>query len=130
VNDEEVKKRILARRASFVAAAIAGATGIACDSHPFACLEPPLATVMADASSSATPQPCLSEAVVPVATDAGAQIDADRVTVSFDAGPDPADANAPHPCLSVAVPHPTGTGTTAAPKRDAGVRPLVCLSEM
>src|SRR5262245_42133194 len=65
---EDAKKLILARRAKFVAAALAGMTGVATacggstsePADPQPCLKiAPDSSVAADASGDATPQPCL-----------------------------------------------------------------------
>jgi len=85
----DAKKAILARRARFLAAAMAGAAVAACD-KPRACLEPPLAS--SAPISPAEPQVCLKMAVPP--RDAG---DGDASTASVDASTDasvPKDAAA------------------------------------
>lgn len=99
--DDASKKLILARRARFMAAALAGVAtaatlggaveacggetdggGQTADAGPQPCLSPPSTNV--DAGTDAAPQPCLSP---PSKVDAGADADAD------------ADA-APQPCLA------------------------------
>jgi hypothetical protein len=104
VNDEEAKKTILARRATFVAAALAGVgAGTACDSRPFACLEPPIATgaTTSDAASttpSTPPMPCLAYVPPPAVPDAGADAALDAEAGA--AAPHHRDAG-PKPCLYV-----------------------------
>lgn len=111
MSDDETRKLILARRAKFVAAAIAS-VGIACGktTEPVPCLSPPPQDPDASVTS---PQPCLSVAIPvdPVPPDAG-----NNIQVDPDAGPAPApclspmpaDAGAPvpRPCLKVAQPKP------------------------
>lgn len=84
MGNDEAKRIILARRARFVAAALAGLNAAMCGgkSEPQPCL-----SVVAE--DSGTPQPCLSPPSHPIdaATDAGAD------------APDDADAQ-PQPCLS------------------------------
>ena len=85
MGNDDAKRLILARRARFVAAAVAGIAA-ACggsteDSKPKPCLEP----VLRDAGADADPKPCLT----PLPPDAD---------VVVDAGAD-ADAE-PQPCLS------------------------------
>lgn len=79
---DETKKLVLARRARFIAAAIAGMT-ISCgkETAPRPCLD----VADEDASVPPTPQPCLT-ATVPRK-----------------------EAAPPEPCLSVAIPHDAGT---------------------
>lgn len=101
---DDAKRLILARRARFVAAALASVavTGSAVDcggekepepavdaGNPQPCLK--VYNPNTSSSSSGTPQPCLAP---PEPTDAGPQPCLD---VAYDAGP--ADA-APQPCLS------------------------------
>lgn len=105
--DDEARRKILARRASFVAATLAGVT--ACHDEPKRATEPttPLEIPSMDA---APPMPCLSPVALPP-VDAGAEPE----TPTFP------DASAPVPCLSVSLP------------RDAGpppVPPQPCLSPM
>lgn len=94
-DDDAVKKAILARRARFIAAAVAS-VGIACgkttkeDAPPVPCLSVPL-------DYDAQPLPCLTPTVA-------------------DAGAPAADAGAPVPCLSVAMPKDAGP-------TDAGAKP-------
>ncbi len=100
MNDDDAKRRILARRAKFVAAAVAGLGAVtACDQcGPKPCLEPPLA-------STTPPGPCLSVSTVPMGVHDGAVIDPDA-------------APPPHPCLSIIRPV------------DDGGMPMPCLSGM
>jgi hypothetical protein len=124
---DDAKRAILARRARFVAAALAGVS--ACDPKP------------------SEPQVCLSQIYIPEAdadaptvADAGARIEGDageeppRPCLSPLPPPRDEDAGAaepPRPCLSV-VYVPPDAGARA--RRDAGVvkppppRPTVCLS--
>jgi hypothetical protein len=102
-DDDAVKKAILARRARFIAAAVAS-VGIACgkttkeDAPPVPCLSVPL-------DYDAQPMPCLKQAVNRDAAVVG----------SADAGAPAPDA-APVPCLSVAMPMDAGA-------KDAGAKP-------
>ena len=86
--NDETKRLILARRARFVAAAVAGiaaACGSADDSKPTPCLEPIIRPdASTDGATDAEPQPCLS----PLPPDASDDPDA--------------DAGVPQPCLKVA----------------------------
>jgi hypothetical protein len=87
--DDDVKKLILARRARFVAAAVA-MNAVMCGGEtdgtsPQPCLSPPCLDVI-PAPDGGTPQPCLT----PIAPDAGA--------------PDGGDAGVPLPCLSLPAP--------------------------
>lgn len=110
---DEARKRILARRASFVAAALAGVS-TACGKEPTQppqpCLSMPL--IVEDAG----PEPCLSP-VPPeeVPSDAGAPVDAGSATPGEVGVGAPPDAAAPVPCLRVIAP-------------PGGPRPQVCLS--
>jgi len=112
--DDDAKRRILARRAKFVAAAIAGIAATSCDdcNKPRTCLSATAVTV--------PPGPCLS---VPVTVDAGEQTAIDAGGGAADAG-DAGDAGAagagkdagkkvvgpppppPQPCLSQVPPQP------------------------
>jgi hypothetical protein len=81
---DDAKRLILARRARFVAAAVAGLAA-ACgggtdDTKPTPCLDP----VMRDSGADAEPQPCL----VPLLPDASTDDASD------------ADTGVPQPCLS------------------------------
>lgn len=109
---DDAKKTILARRASFVAAAIAS-VGIACgktQSSPEPCLAVPMNH---DPDAEAPPMPCLSPVAAPV--DA-AVVDADVDAGLRDSG--------------------TGTGTRTgdgggvAQPRPTGTVPMPCLSVM
>ena len=83
MGDEEAKRIIFARRARFVAAAVAGLNLAMCggksEDNPQPCL-----SVINEPADSGNPQPCLSQVRDPV-----------------DAAADAADADAePQPCLS------------------------------
>lgn len=100
---DEAKKRILARRATFVAAALAGVS-TACGKEPaqaVPCLSPPPPLVI-----DASPAPCLTPLPPPEVTapDAGGPAPAPGLSArepSADAGkPKPP----PRPCLKVAPP--------------------------
>ncbi len=109
---DEARRRILARRASFVAAALAGvstACGKEPNQPPQPCLSMPL--IVEDAG----PEPCLSP-VPPeqVPGDAGAPVDAGSVPPG-EVEAVASDAAAPVPCLRVVAP-------------PGGPRPQVCLS--
>jgi hypothetical protein len=115
---DDDKKLILARRAKFVAAALAGVS-VACGKEPTQppqpCLSQPM--VHRDAEPEPPPQPCLSPmpndddaSAAPI--DAGPPSDGGTTTRSLqgDAGPPK-----PTPCL--APPLPTNTGKTKPPPR-------------
>lgn len=110
MSDDDAKSRILARRAKFVAAAVASlGTATACDrcgDHPMAqpCLAVPLLVHEAGATiedDAAPPRPCLE---VPRA---------------------PLDGGRPRPCLSIARP-PTARDAGATTQHDAAA-PRPCL---
>jgi hypothetical protein len=124
---DDDKKMILARRAKFVAAALAGVSlagvSVACGKEPTQPPQPCLSQPMdqRDAEPVPPPQPCLSpmpynEDAGPSPIDAGAPADAGggATTRSLlgDAGTAPPK---PTPCL--APPLPTNTGTTKPPPR-------------
>ncbi len=103
VAHDEARKRILARRATFVAAALAGVT-TACGKEPAPaqpCLMPPLVVV------DASPEPCLSPSEPELPPDAALPPPQPCLTpvrppeVTADAG-----GSAPMPCLSVRAPTP------------------------
>lgn len=111
---DEARKKILARRATFVAAALAGVAG-ACGKEPVPqpCLKvayiPPEgaapSAVVEDASPP--PQPCLSpmppqpeDAEAPDVTDAGASKDAGHHSKVAPTTPKP-----PRPCLKILNPN-------------------------
>lgn len=54
--DDQAKRIVLARRARFIAAAMAGVAAASCD-RPRACLEPPMATATATTSPAACLKP-------------------------------------------------------------------------
>ena len=87
---DEARKRILARRASFVAAALAGVS-TACGKEPSPPPQPCLSQVKA-VDDAAAPQPCLEVPPPPVATDGGS----------------------PEPCLRI-IPPPAETGDGGRP---------------
>lgn len=60
MDDDEAKRIVLARRARFIAAAMAGVAAAACD-RPRACLEPPMVTTTAPTY----PAVCLSPTAIP-----------------------------------------------------------------
>lgn len=125
---DDPKKIILARRARFIAAAIAG-VGIACGKEkapPEPCLS--VAYIPPDGGDETTPMPCLTPAMP---EDAAAALDASAADAGADAGADASadasadagrtakatgaskDAAAPRPCLDflgpeapTARPHP------------------------
>jgi hypothetical protein len=103
---DDPKKMILARRARFIAAAVAS-VGVACgktDTPPMVCLEP---MIVPDAGPPPTPTPCLSVAPPVTATppDAG-----ESYTVAPSAVPD----GGPQPCLRPGPP-PKPTPCLAPP---------------
>lgn len=97
-DSHDPKSLVLARRAKFVAAALAGVTGVATacggstettKSHPEPCLG-------VECCPDPPPQPCLS-----TVADADAEGASDASDASTDANADDADADAtPQPCLS------------------------------
>lgn len=128
--DEDAKRKVLARRAKFVAAAVVGM--IACDPAPeqtrsTVCLSialpppddggpaPTIADAGASADPDASPMPCLSVAIQPEPDASVTETDASAPVA--DAGKPP-----PRPCLKPALPRPTPTSST--PK----LPPSVCLS--
>lgn len=105
---DDAKAIVLARRAKFVAAAVAG-VGIACGKTE---TTPPQPCLSVAYVPDAAPQPCLSPVAVPpdAAADAG----------PTDAGPSDASVPIPVPCLSVilqkdAGPAPPSTKTAPMP---------------
>jgi hypothetical protein len=99
--EDEDRGAILARRAAFVAAALATMGVAACDhtSGPIPTLEPPSTS---DASSTA-PMPCLSVAR-PVEPEPDAAL------------PNPEPSAAPAPCLSQRPPQHLDAGRAASPQ--------------
>lgn len=116
MNDDEAKRKILARRAAFVAAALAGVSA-ACGKEPQRAPQPPPSVPLA--SPEGVPQPCLSPPLPPDAGAEGAPTPDDASSAergATDAGASPAttssvfakppfDAAAPRPCLSPVSPH-------------------------
>jgi hypothetical protein len=100
------REKILARRAKFIAAAVASAGAIACSSEssttpgPQVCLEPAI-----DASADTRPMPCLDPVV-----DTGVSDSADT---------------APMPCLTPL--NDTGVEDTGAEDTDPDAAPTPCL---
>lgn len=90
---DDAKKTILARRAKFIAAAVAS-VGIACGKTPMSSPEPCLS--VATEHDAAAPMPCLS----PPPSDAGV------TPPPSDAGvtPPTSPTTVPMPCLSVRMP--------------------------
>jgi hypothetical protein len=86
--NDEAKRLILARRARFVAAAVAGIAaacgGATDDTKPTPCLEP----VIRDSGADADPKPCLTPLPPDASSDAGGDAASD------------ADTGVPQPCLS------------------------------
>lgn len=115
MKDDEAKKRILARRAAFVAATFAGVSGVSCDRSPFVCLEPApvdAGRAVPDAGAATPPMPCLSEAILAPTSDAagstivdGGEADAGARDAAKEAGT-AKDAAAPQPCLKPMIPRP------------------------
>lgn len=101
---DDAKRAVLARRARFVAAAMAGIATASCDACSRPCLSPRPTSV------DASPGPCLSVPMGPV--DAGEQIAIDSGADAGDAGDAGKDASRaadkrpvigpppPQPCLS------------------------------
>jgi hypothetical protein len=95
---DDSKKLILARRARFVAAALAGVS-VACGKEPTSPPEPCLSVPIQprDAEPEPPPQPCLT----PMLADAGAPADTDAgATTTTESQAQKRDASAPRPCLS------------------------------
>ena len=95
--EDEDRDAILARRALFIASAVAGIGLASCDGPgPFACLEPPPVDAGTRGSTTTTaPTPCLTVATPePPPPDAGATIDGPDAAARRDGGP------APQPCLT------------------------------
>jgi hypothetical protein len=123
-DDDSARKQILARRARFMAAALASVGGaVASCEKPAACLE-------AVPVNEARPRP-LTPAIESASADAGSAsvtpIDA------LDAGPPPMPCLSPmpppHACLKVRLPTPPDDGgTVTTPGYDAGPPPVPCLS--
>ena len=89
MTDDEPKKRILARRAQFVAAAVASlGAASACD----ACGE------------SRHAAPCLSVSVLVLDSGATIEDDAAPPRPCLEVTDTPLDASRPHPCLSIIMP--------------------------
>ena len=110
MTDDDSKRRILARRAQFVAAAVASlGAASACDR----------------CGDSPPPLSCLSVSVV--VPDAGATItdDAAAPRPCLEIMDPPLDAGRPHPCLSVIMPTARDAGATV---EDAGL-PRPCLTK-
>ncbi len=109
--EEEVDRdAILARRARFVATALAGLTGLtACDPRPQPCLEIAPLPPRTAPSTEATAMPCLSPLME---------------------HEDPPDAGAPRPCLDVAPPPSSSSTTSPTPSASgsAAPAPSPCLS--
>ena len=111
MTDDGARKRILARRAQFIAAAVASfGAASACDR----CGGP-----------SASPGPCLSVSVV--VPDAGATIEDDAAPPRpcLEIMDPPLDAGRPHPCLSIIMPQTRDAGATL--QDDAAAPPRPCL---
>ena len=109
--DDEARKKILARRATFVAAALAG-VGTACGKEPTPPPQPCLTPVQT-VDDAAAPEPCLSPPPRPDEADAGKPEPCLRVPVPADDGteappppPPRRDAGKPQPCLKIAPPRP------------------------
>ena len=99
---DEARKRILARRASFVAAALAGVS-TACGKEPAQPPQPCLSPVLV--VEDAGPEPCLSPMPPEqLPSDAGAPVDAGSVMPDAVGAGAPPDAAAPVPCLRAAAP--------------------------
>lgn len=112
MSDDDVKARILARRAKFLAAALSGA-GLAAT----AALVPGLAACgddqVTEPADGAAPQPCLS----PLAPDSGG--------VPPDASPDGAN---PQPCLSPLPPDAGDDAGDASDDAAGDAEPMPCLA--
>lgn len=107
--DDEIRRAILARRATFLAAAVAGVALDGCGGRE---TPPQVVTVVTPSEDGAAPEP------EPIPGDA-----------PVDGGAAPPDVD-PRPCLSVAqVPPDASAGDAGAPKGapDAGAHPMPCL---
>jgi hypothetical protein len=113
MTDDEPKKRILARRAKFVAAAVASlGAASACDR----------------CGESTHAAPCLSVSVL--VPDAGATIEDDAAPPRpcLEMMDTPLDGGRPHPCLSIIMP-PAAVDAGATIQEDAAA-PRPCLKPM
>jgi hypothetical protein len=125
-SDDEARAFILARRAKFVAAALAsaGLASAACDGPgPLVCLTPPPGPSV----TAPPPMVCLTPVAQPAPDSGNAAASGGQAAVS--APSSSTSAPAPSVCLRVRPPNqkPTGTG----PARPSGPpSPRVCLSEM
>ena len=117
-DQDEARKKILARRATFVAAALAGVS-TACGKEPSPPPQPCLSQVntpddgaapepclspMPAAVDAGAPEPCLRFAVPPQAEDGGRPMPQPCLTPVRPTAPQEADAGSkpvPHPCLKV-----------------------------
>jgi hypothetical protein len=106
MGDDDAKRLILARRARFVAAALAGVAGVAVacggsidDADPQPCLSPPYQPRDAGSGTDAEPQPCLEPLPPDAGDDAEPQVCLSPLPPDAgDAGD--ADTGVPQPCLS------------------------------
>jgi hypothetical protein len=117
---DESRRLVLARRARFIAAAVAG-VGIACGTNesapPTVCL-----SVMPYSAPDGGPQsypeepypaPCLSPPLPPRPPDGGSALQMDPTTTEpqpmpcLSVLPSPVDAGSPQPCLKIAPPKPS-----------------------
>jgi len=114
MSDDEMKKRVLARRAQFIAAAVAGM--VSCEPGPQA--QPPVVCL-----SISVPPP-EDGGAGPTIVDAGVSADPDAAWNALDASTTAPDADVPPmPCLS---PMPCLKIAPPPPPPDGGPRP--CLS--
>lgn len=112
MNDDETKKLILARRAKFVAAAVAS-VGLACSNKSGADAQNPINVVPADDAATPIQVDAVDAGSSKLDLDAGAPTDRDATTEPtvppqpcLSPLPNPPDAGAPRPCLTPAKPPP------------------------
>ncbi len=102
---DDAKKIILARRARFVAATLAG-LGVACGKEPTPPPQPCLAQPMTRADAAAPPEPCLSPMPPPDGyggagpSDAGIPVEADAGSKPAMTATTPPTGPVPRPCLT------------------------------
>lgn len=122
---DDDKKVILARRAKFVAAALAG-VAVACGKEPTQPPQPCLSVPIEprDSGPEPPPQPCLS----PMAVDPDAEpppVDAGAAPTATDAG---ATTRSKQPDASTPPPRPTPCLVPPAPTNTGTNKPQPCLS--
>lgn len=118
MSDDDAKRAVLARRARFVAAAMAGMATASCDSCSRS--QPCLSVSPTYVDASPPPGPCLSIAIMP--TDAGEQTAIEGAGDAGDAGKDAGKK------IVVGPPPPRPTPCLSAPPQPClSPPPRVCL---